>query len=122
MFGGQAIAGIQKDQKWTFGELASVYSWTTFPGELPRTDGHTPRFGRMYVMQMATVYVPDDLKRALTREAVARGISEAELIRDALRRLTSSSRPPRPRLPLFNSGKPRLAERVEQAVAGFGEH
>ena len=28
---------------------------------------------------------------------------------------------PAPRLPLFRSGKPRLAERVEAALAGFGE-
>jgi hypothetical protein len=28
---------------------------------------------------------------------------------------------PRPRLPLFASRKPRLAERIEEALAGFGE-
>jgi hypothetical protein len=28
--------------------------------------------------------------------------------------------PHRPRLPLFKSGKPRLAERVDEALGGFG--
>ncbi len=79
-------------------------------------------YGRMYGMQKTTVYIPDDLKRALSREAVTRGISEAELIRDALRRLTSNTRPPTPRLPLFKSGKPRLAERVDQELSEFGKH
>ena len=79
-------------------------------------------YGRMYGMQKTTVYIPDDLKRALSREAVTRGISEAELIRDALRRLTSNARPPTPRLPLFKSGKPRLAERVDQELSEFGKH
>jgi len=29
--------------------------------------------------------------------------------------------PPAPRLPLFRSNKPRLAERVDRALDGFGE-
>ena len=75
----------------------------------------------MYGMQKTTVYVPEDLKRALARTAAAKGWSEAELIREALRAATSLGDPPSPRLPLFESGKPRLAERAEQALAGFGE-
>jgi hypothetical protein len=75
----------------------------------------------MYGMQKTTVYIPDDVKRALEQAAAARGISEAELIREALRMLTSKAVPPRPRLPLFKSGKPRLAERVDDALSGFGE-
>ena len=75
----------------------------------------------MYGMQKTTVYLPDDVKRALSHTAAARGISEAELIREAIRLLTSTSAPPRPRLPLFKSGNPRLAERIDEAMAGFGE-
>ena len=75
----------------------------------------------MHGMHKTTVYVPDDLKAALAAAAAASGCSEAELIRQALRTLTASAAPPRPRLPLFKSGKPRLAERVDQAVEGFGE-
>ena len=75
----------------------------------------------MYGMHKTTVYVPGELKAALTRAASARGCSEAELIREALRDITARSMPPQPRLPLFRSRKPRLAERVDQALAGFGE-
>lgn len=75
----------------------------------------------MYGMHKTTVYVPHELKRSLARVARARGCSEAELIRDALRDITLRAVPPRPRLPLFRSRKPRLAERVETALAGFGE-
>jgi hypothetical protein len=48
-------------------------------------------------------------------------MSEAELIREALRTLTSESSPPEPRLPLFKSGKPHFAENVDEALSGFGE-
>jgi len=75
----------------------------------------------MYGMQKTTVYVPDELKHALARAAAARGCSEAELIREALRAATARTPAPRPRLPLFNSRKPRLAERADKALAGFGE-
>jgi len=75
----------------------------------------------MYGMEKTTVYVPQELKRALARVAAARGKSEAEVIREALRAATSGAEPPRPRLPLFASGKPRLAEQVDAALAGFGE-
>jgi len=72
-------------------------------------------------MQKTTVYIPDDLKRALVQTALARGVSEAELIREALRALTSNTIAPRPRIPLFKSGKPRLSERADDALSGFGE-
>lgn len=72
-------------------------------------------------MQKTTVYIPKDLKNALSRVAAMRGVSEAELIREALRTLTSETSPPEPRLPLFKSGKPRLAENVDEALSGFGE-
>jgi Arc/MetJ-type ribon-helix-helix transcriptional regulator len=75
----------------------------------------------MYGMKKTTVYLPSDVKRALSGLAAARSVSEAELIRDALRSLTAQAAPPRPRLPLFKSGKPRLAERVEEALSGFGQ-
>lgn len=75
----------------------------------------------MYGMQKTTVYLPDDLKRALGRSAAARGLSEAEFIREALRAMTAASLPPRPRLPLIASDVPDLAERVNTALDGFGE-
>lgn len=72
-------------------------------------------------MKKTTVYLPDELKAALER-AGARGRSEAELVREAVRELTQRLEPPRPRLPLFSSGDPTLAERVDEELGeGFGE-
>jgi Arc/MetJ-type ribon-helix-helix transcriptional regulator len=71
-------------------------------------------------MQKTTVYLPDDLKRALEQAATSRGRSEAELIREAIRALTGGVARPR-RLPLFRSGRRGLAERVDQALKGFGK-
>ncbi len=72
-------------------------------------------------MKKTTVYLPEDLKFALGRLATERGRSEAELIREAIRDLVKDAEPPRPRLPLFSSGDPTLAERVDEELAGFGE-
>jgi len=75
----------------------------------------------MYGMKKTTVYLTDDLKAALERAAAVRGRSEAELVREAVRELTRSLDPPKPRLPLFASGDPTLAERVdEELTEGFG--
>jgi hypothetical protein len=75
----------------------------------------------MYGMQKTTIYLPKELKAALARAASARGCSEAELVREALRDVAARTAPPPPQLPLFRSGKPRLAERIDEALAGFGE-
>ena len=75
----------------------------------------------MYGVHKTTVYIPKDVKRTLGEVAAARGVSEAELIREALRALTSKTTHQDPRLPLFKSGKPRLAERVDAALSEFGE-
>ncbi len=71
-------------------------------------------------MKKTTVYLPEDLKFALGRLATERGRSDAELIREAIRDLVQDTEPPRPRLPLFSSGDPTLAERVDEELAGFG--
>jgi Ribbon-helix-helix protein, copG family len=81
----------------------------------------TPMYGKVYGMHKTTVYIPEDLKRALTQIAAARQLSEAELIREALLALAARSAPVRPRAPLFESGKTNLAERADEALAGFGE-
>jgi hypothetical protein len=72
-------------------------------------------------MEKTTVYLPDDLKRALRRTARASGRSEAELIREGIGMVTGAHRIAEPRLPLFESGQTDLAERVDEALAGFGE-
>jgi plasmid stability protein len=76
----------------------------------------------MYGMRRTTVYLPDDLKRALERTAAAQGKSEADVLRGALAAATAEHAHPRPQVPLFDSGDPTLAERVdEELAAGFGE-
>jgi hypothetical protein len=72
-------------------------------------------------MRKTTVYLPDELKRAIEVAAESRGSSEADFVRDALERAVAEVAPPRPKLPLFSSGDPKLAERVDEALAGFGE-
>jgi Arc/MetJ-type ribon-helix-helix transcriptional regulator len=76
----------------------------------------------MYGMKKTTLYLPEELKADLERAAEAVGKSEAELIREAIRAMLEGRRPPRPALPLFESGDPTLAERVDEELkAGFGE-
>ncbi len=71
----------------------------------------------MYGMtHKTTIYLPDDLKSAIEREARRRGCSEAKVIRDAVSEAVSR---PRPRPGLLD-GEP-LADRVDELLAGFGE-
>jgi hypothetical protein len=72
-------------------------------------------------MRRTTVYLPDDLKAALERAAAASGRSEAELIRAGVEHIAGLAVRPRPRLPLFTSEDPALAERVDELLEGFGE-
>lgn len=81
-----------------------------------------PTCGIMYGMRRTTLYLPEDLKEALERTAVAEGRSEAEIVRSALVSATAEHTYPAPRLPLFSSADPTLAERVDKELAGgFGE-
>lgn len=75
----------------------------------------------MYGMRRTTVYLPDELKLALERAAVATGRSEADLIREGVEYVATRADRPRPRLPLFDSGDATLAERSEELLDGFGE-
>jgi Arc/MetJ-type ribon-helix-helix transcriptional regulator len=72
-------------------------------------------------MRKTTVYVPDNLKSQLTRAAVESGRSEADLIREGIELVSGRIGSAEPRLPLFASGDPDLAERVDEHLAGFGE-
>jgi Arc/MetJ-type ribon-helix-helix transcriptional regulator len=80
-----------------------------------------PTYGTMGGMRKSTVYLPDDLKSKLARAAVESGRSEAELIREGIELVTGRVAGVEPRLPLFESGDPDLAERVDEHLAGFGE-
>jgi hypothetical protein len=71
-------------------------------------------------MHRTTIYLPDDLRRAVKRAVRDRGASEAAFIRGAIERAVAEVEPPRPRLPLFSSSDETLAERVDEALSGFG--
>jgi plasmid stability protein len=76
----------------------------------------------MYGMRRTTIYLPDELKAALERTAAAHGQSEAEVVRSAVASATAEYAYASPTLPLFESGDPTLADRVDQELAaGFGE-
>ncbi len=72
-------------------------------------------------MEKTTVYLPAELKTALSRAARSTGRSEAELIREGVGLVTGTHRVAEPRLPLFDSGQADLAEHVDELLPGFGE-
>lgn len=80
----------------------------------------TRTYGRMGGMEKTTVYLPEDLKGALRRAARSTGRSEADLIREGIGLVTGTHRIAEPKLPLFESGQPDLAERADEALEGFG--
>ena len=71
-------------------------------------------------MTKTTVYLPAGLKRALARMARQRRCSEAELLREAVSQLTGPAAAPMPKVPLFRSTGPSIAEDVDAALDGFG--
>jgi metal-responsive CopG/Arc/MetJ family transcriptional regulator len=70
-------------------------------------------------VEKTTVYLPDELKAHVKRAARLRGVSEATVIRDAIRAAVSETRP-RPRGGLYASDE-LVADRVDELLAGFGE-
>ena len=72
-------------------------------------------------MRKTTVYVPEDLKEKLGRAAASTGRSEAELIREGIRLVTAAYEAPELLLPLFFSGDPELAERIDEHMGRSGE-
>jgi Arc/MetJ-type ribon-helix-helix transcriptional regulator len=71
-------------------------------------------------MDKTTVYLPRELKQALTRLARGRRCSEAELLREAVSRLTREGEAPAPRLRLFRASGSSIAADVDRALQGFG--
>lgn len=71
-------------------------------------------------MNKTTVYLPDELRDGVKRLANNRGVPEAEVIRDAIRRLVIEERP-RPRGGLFSGGEP-VAHRVDELLKGDADH
>lgn len=77
-------------------------------------------YGTMYGVHRTTIYLPEDLKERLAHEARRRGVTEAQVIREAL---AGALTRPRPRGGLVDSGDPAWAGRDEELLAeqGFGE-
>jgi hypothetical protein len=78
-------------------------------------------YGTMYGMHRTTLYLPEALRAELARAAKRLRRSEADLIREALGAHLKALAPVEPMLPLFESGQRGLAERVDEALRGFGE-
>ncbi len=71
-------------------------------------------------MNKTTLYLPDELKRAVTQEARRRGTSEAEIIRASLQATLPVERP-RPRGGILTGVEP-ISHRVDELLAeGFGK-
>ncbi len=72
-------------------------------------------------MEKTTVYLPSHLKRALEHTARLEGRSEAEVIREAIAAATDRQGTREPTAPLFHSGDPDYANRMDEYMKGFGE-
>ena len=68
-------------------------------------------------MHKTTVYLPEDIKDGVAREARLRSCSEAEVIRQAIADAVSR---PAPRAGIIPGGS-AWAEQVDELLQGFGE-
>lgn len=73
----------------------------------------------IYGMNKTTLYLPDDLRRAVKSASAREGVSEAEVIRRAIRKDVGDGHP-RPIGALFSSGNP-IARDADRHLQGFGE-
>lgn len=74
--------------------------------------------GTIYGMK-TTLYLPEELKRAIELESRRRGVSEAEVVRDALREKLLEQQV-RPRGGII-TGREQIAGKVDELLAeGFG--
>jgi hypothetical protein len=71
-------------------------------------------------MRKTTIYLEDDMYRTLRRLADGSGRTQAQIIRDALLAYTRGERR-RPRSIGMGKGGPRLSERADELLSGFGE-
>jgi predicted transcriptional regulator len=63
-----------------------------------------------------TIYLPDDLKVAVEREARRRNTSEAQVIRDAVQAAVAR---PRPTAGFLDTAP--MADHVDELLTGFGD-
>jgi len=69
----------------------------------------------------AVVHLPEELKADLERVAQNEGRTEEELILEGVRHVVELHGAPPPRIPLFSSNDPTLAERTDEFLKGFGK-
>ena len=75
----------------------------------------------MYGVKRTTIYLPDGMKTAIEREAVRRGVTEAEVIRAAVSEHLEPVHARKPQLPVFPEGLgENIAGRVDELLAGMG--
>jgi hypothetical protein len=98
-----------------------AFAGSGMPPRSQRAPAPTRTYGTMGGMRKTTVYLPEGLKSELARAAVESGRSEADLIREGIELVTGRVGGAEPRLPLFESGDPDLARRVDEYLVGFGE-
>jgi len=73
-------------------------------------------------MRRTTIYLPDEMKASIEREAARSGSTEAEVIREAIGEHLEKNRPPVPQLPVFPEGFGEdIAGRVDELLEGMGE-
>jgi len=73
--------------------------------------------GTIYGVIKTTVYLPEDLDARLDSEAVATGLTKAELIRRGISMLLAGSRPRESEpLPVFESGRPLTPVEMDDAI------
>jgi len=79
--------------------------------------------GTLYEVKKTSVYLDPSLDAALSREAAARGLTKAELIRRTLERAVSDSKRPRITAIGVGEGPGDVADEVDRHLAEtrFGE-
>lgn len=73
-------------------------------------------------MPKLTLYLPEDLMASVEWVADEKGVSKAEVIREALRTALVFRARSRPRVPLVETGlgDPSVARRTDELLDGFG--
>ena len=75
----------------------------------------------MYGVKRTTIYLPDEMKTAIEREAVRRGVTEAEVIRQAVGQHLEVRSARRIQTPAIPEGLgEELATRVDELLEGMG--
>jgi hypothetical protein len=78
-------------------------------------------YGRLAAVVKTTVYLSEDVKAALGREAARANTTEADLIRTAVARLLGLGTRPQPRFGQYEGASLTVEEMDETLAQGFGE-